>query len=74
MPIIHACSLPGCSTLTIGDRCIDHEQPIRVNAIFGRGRPFRPTVRDIPDREALERGRRFRMSEAAPEPAPRSAA
>jgi len=74
MPIIRACLTPGCATLTMGDRCIDHEQPTAVNAIFARGRPFRSDVSNAPDPEALERGRLFRLNEAAPEPAPRSAA
>ena len=74
MPIIHVCSTPDCSTLTMGDRCIDHEQPINLNAIFGRGRPFPRTVGDSPESRALERGRMSRLSEAGLEPAPRSAA
>jgi hypothetical protein len=26
MPLVHPCSEPGCSTLTIGDFCLEHEQ------------------------------------------------
>jgi hypothetical protein len=26
MPLDHPCSEPGCSTLTIGDLCLEHEQ------------------------------------------------
>ena len=26
MPLVHPCSEPGCSTLTIGDLCLEHEQ------------------------------------------------
>ena len=25
MPLVHACSESGCSTLTMGDRCLEHE-------------------------------------------------
>ena len=26
MPLVHPCSEPGCSTLTMGDLCFEHEQ------------------------------------------------
>jgi hypothetical protein len=26
MPLVQPCSEPGCSTLTIGDRCLEHDQ------------------------------------------------
>jgi hypothetical protein len=26
MPLVHPCSEPGCSTLTMGDRCLEHDQ------------------------------------------------
>jgi hypothetical protein len=26
MPLVHPCSQPGCSTLTIGALCLEHEQ------------------------------------------------
>jgi hypothetical protein len=26
MSLVHPCSKPGCSTLTIGDLCLEHEQ------------------------------------------------
>jgi hypothetical protein len=26
MPLIHECQEPGCSTLTMGERCLQHEQ------------------------------------------------
>jgi hypothetical protein len=25
MPLVHPCREPGCSTLTMGDRCLEHE-------------------------------------------------
>jgi hypothetical protein len=29
MPLVHECREPGCSTLTMGDRCLQHEQLAR---------------------------------------------
>jgi hypothetical protein len=26
MPLVHPCLVPGCGTLTMGDRCLAHEQ------------------------------------------------
>jgi hypothetical protein len=26
MPLVRACSAPGCSTLTMGEFCVEHEQ------------------------------------------------
>jgi len=26
MPLVHACSSPGCSTLTMGALCLEHER------------------------------------------------
>jgi len=26
MPIVHACSATGCTTLTMGELCLEHEQ------------------------------------------------
>jgi hypothetical protein len=25
MPLVHPCAQPGCGTLTMGDRCLEHE-------------------------------------------------
>ncbi|TMK73293.1 MAG: hypothetical protein E6G50_02055 [Actinobacteria bacterium] len=33
MPLVHACREPGCGTLTMGERCLEHELLDR-----GRGR------------------------------------
>jgi hypothetical protein len=70
MPIVRECSTPGCSTLTIGINCMDHEQPLRAGVTFPRGNPL--TL--VPDVSGLERGREFRLHEAdtvedAPSPA-----
>lgn len=38
--MLTTCSEPGCATLVMGGRCIEHErQPART---FVRGRPFAP--------------------------------
>jgi len=43
MPVVRACSHPGCTTLTMGVLCLDHEAP--VTRVFLRGRPFvRPVL------------------------------
>jgi hypothetical protein len=36
--VLTTCKEPGCETLVMGGRCIDHERP--QNRIFVRGRPF----------------------------------
>jgi hypothetical protein len=37
MPLVHECQEPGCSTLTMGERCLQHEQLAgkRVTARIG---------------------------------------
>jgi hypothetical protein len=42
-PLLAACSFPGCSTLTMGGTCVDHDLPVTV--VFPRGRPYVPVVR-----------------------------
>ena len=41
--ILGRCTAGGCSVLTIGARCVDHDMP--VTRTFTRGRPFRPSER-----------------------------
>ena len=41
MPLLQTCSQPGCTILTIGGLCIEHE-PVRESRAFPRGRPFPP--------------------------------
>jgi hypothetical protein len=42
MPVVHECQEPGCSTLTMGGRCLQHEQlarkriTVRVGAVARR--------------------------------------
>ena len=38
MPIIGNCTAPGCKTVTIGGRCVAHDEKIEIE--FVRGRPF----------------------------------
>ena len=39
--MLRVCDEPGCSTRTLGARCLAHEVP-RPARRFPRGRPFRP--------------------------------
>lgn len=45
--MLHVCSFPGCETLTLGDYCLSHEQPV-TSRVWPRGRPF-PPVETIAD-------------------------
>lgn len=38
MPIIGTCTAPGCKTVTIGGRCVAHDEKVEIE--FVRGRPF----------------------------------
>ena len=40
MPILGTCTAPGCKTVTIGARCVAHDEKIEIE--FVRGRPFVP--------------------------------
>ena len=42
MPMIRSCAARGCSTLTMGERCLEHEPPAGDSATFPRGRPYQP--------------------------------
>ena len=37
-PMLDVCPVPGCSTLTMGGTCVEHDAPARIT--FPRGRPF----------------------------------
>lgn len=37
-PLLSVCSHPGCTTLTMGDTCVEHDMPVLVE--FPRGRPY----------------------------------
>ncbi len=36
--LLESCSTPGCTTLTMGGTCVEHDVPAGV--VFPRGRPF----------------------------------
>ena len=38
MPILGTCTAPGCKTVTIGERCVAHDEKVEIG--FVRGRPF----------------------------------
>ncbi len=38
--MLSVCPSPGCTTLTMGGTCVEHDAP--VTAEFPRGRPFPP--------------------------------
>jgi hypothetical protein len=42
-PMLAPCSFPGCTTLTMGGTCVEHDVPVDV--VFPRGRPYVPVVR-----------------------------
>ena len=66
MPIIRTCSTEGCSTLTMGEDCIDHEPPVPATVVFPRGRPLdRLPQAPAFTTDNLERGRMFRLHEGA---------
>ena len=37
-PLLSVCSHQGCTTLTMGDTCVEHDLPVLVE--FPRGRPY----------------------------------
>ena len=42
-PMLSVCPVPGCSTMTMGGTCVQHDLP--VTTIFPRGRPYTPPQR-----------------------------
>ena len=39
-PMLHVCPVLGCSTITMGGTCVEHDLP--VTTVFPRGRPYQP--------------------------------
>jgi hypothetical protein len=37
-PMLDVCPVPGCSTLTMGGTCVEHDAPVETS--FPRGRPY----------------------------------
>jgi hypothetical protein len=45
LPLLTRCPVPGCTTLTMGGTCVEHDAPVLT--VFPRGRPFvEPARRD----------------------------
>jgi hypothetical protein len=42
-PMLGVCPVPGCSTITMGGTCVQHDLP--VTTVFPRGRPYTPAKR-----------------------------
>jgi hypothetical protein len=40
--MLSVCTEPGCSTLTMGGTCVEHDPPVTVT--FARGRPYVTTA------------------------------
>ena len=40
-PMLAVCSVPGCSTITMGGTCVEHDVPVTTE--FPRGRPYVPS-------------------------------
>lgn len=41
-PMLAVCPEPGCTRLTMGGTCVEHDMPVSV--AFPRGRPFVPEL------------------------------
>ena len=42
-PMLTVCPVLGCSTITMGGTCVEHDPP--VTTVFPRGRPYTPSTR-----------------------------
>jgi len=47
-PMLSVCPVEGCTTLTMGGTCVEHDLPVTVT--FERGRPFVATTPASVDR------------------------
>ena len=52
MSLLEVCTHPGCTTLTIGGLCVEHE-PVREPRVFPRGRPFPALQRRSVDKRVV---------------------
>ena len=43
-PLLSVCSHPGCTTVTMGGTCVEHDAPVNIE--FPRGRPYEPGRRE----------------------------
>jgi hypothetical protein len=44
-PMLAVCPVPGCSRITMGGTCVEHDQP--VTTVFPRGRPYVVDVQSL---------------------------
>jgi hypothetical protein len=58
--MLHTCTVPGCSTFTLGRFCVAHE-PVRVAREFVRGRPFVAPAVELPAKLAEMPAQLFRL-------------
>ena len=42
-PMLHVCPVIGCSAITMGGTCVEHDPPLTT--VFPRGRPYAPAAR-----------------------------
>ena len=47
-PMLSVCPVEGCTTLTMGGTCVEHDLPVTI--VFERGRPFVATASAAADR------------------------
>jgi len=40
-PMLDVCPVLGCSTITMGGTCVEHDPPVKT--LFPRGRPYVPS-------------------------------
>jgi len=46
VPILGICTAPGCKTVTIGERCVAHDEKVEIE--FVRGRPLDRVPLELP--------------------------
>ena len=44
-PMLAVCPEPGCTRLTMGGTCVEHDTPVSVT--YPRGRPFAPELAQL---------------------------
>ncbi|MCZ7587369.1 MAG: hypothetical protein M5U27_00605 [Gaiella sp.] len=47
-PMLSVCPVEGCTMLTMGGTCVEHDSPVTI--VFERGRPFVATASAAVDR------------------------
>ena len=52
MSLLQLCRHPGCTTMTIGGLCVEHE-PVVESRTYPRGRPFPPRARLVIESAAV---------------------